>query len=46
MELLTEWCEKNELILNTTAGKTESMLFGTAKNLRQQSQTLNVTYRD
>ena len=26
--------------------KTESMLFGTAKNLRQQSQTLNVTYRD
>ena len=46
MELIAEWCEKNELILNTTAGKTESMLFGTAKNLRQQSQTLNVTYRD
>ena len=38
--------EKNELVLNTTAEKTESMLFGTAKNLRQQSQTLNVTYRD
>ena len=39
LELIAEWCEKNKLILNTTAGKTESMLFGTAKNLRQQSQT-------
>ena len=46
MELIVEWWEKNELILNTTTGKTESMLFGTAKNLRQQAQSLNVTYRD
>ena len=46
MELIAKWCEKNELILNTTAGKTESMLFGTAKNLCQQSRTLNVTYAD
>ena len=44
MELIAEWCEKMNLSFRRE--KTESMLFGTAKNLRQQSQTLNVTYRD
>ena len=46
MKSIAEWCEQNELILNTTAEKMESMLFGTAKNLQQQAQTLNVTYRE
>ena len=46
MKSIAEWCVQNELILNTNAGKTESMLFGTAKNLAQNTQTLNVTYRD
>ena len=40
MKSIAEWCEQNKHTLNATAGKTESML------LRQQSRTLNVTYRD
>jgi hypothetical protein len=33
MKAIAEWCVENELILNTNPGKTESMMFGTAKNL-------------
>ena len=43
---IAEWCTKNELILNTNPEKTETMLFGTAKNLSQQPQSLNVMYRN
>ena len=44
MKSISEWCEKNELILNLNKGKTEAMLFGTARNLSKQPKHLNITY--
>ena len=46
MKAIAEWCVENELILNTNPGKTESMMFGTAKNLAQQPQSLKVIFRN
>ena len=44
MQAISEWFLQNELILNLNKGKTEAMLFGTAKNLTKQPDILNVTY--
>ena len=44
MKRINEWCLKNELILNLGKGKTESMLFGTSRNLAKQPSDLNIKY--
>ena len=44
MKRINEWCLKNELILNLGKGKTESMLFGTSRNLAKQPSYLNIKY--
>ena len=44
MNAIFKWCDDNEMILNLKKGKTEAMLFGTAKNLSNQSDTINVVY--
>ena len=44
MKRINEWCLKNELILNLGKGKTESMLFGTSRNLAKQQSDLNIKY--
>ena len=36
MQRIHEWCTDNELILNLSKGKTESMLLGTSKRLSKQ----------
>ena len=36
MQSISNWCDENELILNLGQGKTESMLFGTSRNLSKQ----------
>jgi hypothetical protein len=46
MKRIYEWCADNELILNLSKGKTESMLFGTSKNLSLQTPVMNVTFGD
>ena len=46
MKRVYEWCTDNELILNLQKGKTESMLFGTSKNLSQQPSVLNISFGD
>ena len=46
MKRVYEWCTDNELILNLHKGKTESMLFGTSKNLSQQPSVLNISFGD
>ena len=46
MQRIHEWCTDNELILNLSKGKTESMLFGTSKRLSKQPPVMNVTFRD
>ncbi len=33
MAVIKDWLDKNRLIINLKKGKTESMLFGTAKQL-------------
>lgn len=43
LEALSNFCKDNELILNMKKGKTEAMLFGTAKRIGDQKLTL--TYR-
>ena len=38
-----QWLEKNELILNTKKGKTESMIFGTSQRLcRLDKESLHI----
>ncbi len=37
MKIIGSYCSENELLLNLKKGKTESMLFGTAKRLRQNT---------
>ena len=44
MQAIADWCIENELILNLKKGKTELMMFGTAKNLKSQKETINITY--
>ena len=39
LENLDNYCYKNELILNLKKGKTETMLFGTAKQLAKQTKS-------
>ena len=43
--LLSNWLEKNELILNVEKGKTEVMLFGTKQKLCKVEDDLNITHR-
>ena len=43
--LLSNWMEKNELILNLKKGKTEVMLFGTNSRLSKQNQNVKISYR-
>ena len=42
MDLIAKYLEDNELIMNLEKGKTEVMLFGTAKRLSMQSRDLDV----
>jgi hypothetical protein len=44
MKRIYEWCLENELILNLSKGKTESMLFGTSQNLAKQTSVLNIKF--
>ena len=44
MEVIGKYCSKNELLLNLKKGKTEAMLFGTAKRLKQHDRDLNISY--
>ena len=44
LNLLSEWFEENELILNLKKGKTEAMVFGTAKRLSMVNRDLVVQY--
>ena len=44
MKRINEWCLKNELILNPGKGKTESILFGTSRNLAKQPSDLKIKY--
>ena len=45
LNLLVEWFKENELILNLKKGKTEAMLFGTAKHLAMLNRGLKVKYQ-
>ncbi len=45
MDLIAKYLEENELIMNLEKGKTEVMLFGTAKRLSMQSRELDVRYK-
>lgn len=42
VESLYRYCYDNELILNLKKGKTESMLFGTARRLAKSGEKLNI----
>ena len=44
---ISDYLEQSELIINLNKGKTESMLFGTAKRLSKQTNgSLSIKYRD
>ncbi len=45
IDLIAKYLEKNELIMNLEKGKTEVMLFGTAKRLSMQSRELDVRHK-
>ena len=45
MNDLGNWLDENELVLNLKKGKTEALLFGTAKRLGKSDEALCVTYR-
>ena len=45
MDLISNWRRENELIINMKEGKTEVLLFGTAKRLSMQSESVKV-HRD
>ena len=41
------WLEKNELVINTKIGKTETMIFGTGRRISMtENVSLNVKYRE
>ena len=42
---LSNWFHDNELVLNLKQGKTEAMVFGTAKRLATVNDTLSVNYK-
>ena len=44
MELIASWLKENELVINLKKGKTESLLFGTAKRRNMQSEPLEVSF--
>ena len=44
MEIVSNYCRVNELLLNLKKGKTEVMLFGTVKRLKQNGRQLNISY--
>ena len=46
MSSLAAWFHENELILNLKKGKTEAMLFGTAKRLATTGKSLKVKYKE
>ena len=46
-KLLCNWFEVNELIISTKAGKTETMVFGTAKKLNKiDNHPLEIKHKD
>ena len=45
MDLVAQYFDENELIINLKSGKTEMMLFGTGKRLSGQPREMNVEYR-
>ena len=45
MDLIANYFDGNELIINLNKGKTEVMLFGTAKRLSLQSRDIDVKYK-
>ena len=42
MDLISNWLKENELIINVKEGKTEALLFGTAKRLSMQTESFKV----
>ena len=44
MESVGTYCRKNELVLNLKKGKTEAMLCGTAKRVKQHGRELKISY--
>ena len=45
MDLVAQYFDENELIINLKSGKTEMMLFGTGKRLSGQQREMNVEFR-
>ena len=46
LSILAEWFRENELILNLKKGKTEAMIFGTAKRLATINRNMIVKYQN
>ena len=46
MMVLSSFCDQNELVLNLKKGKTESMMFGTAKRLSSNDRDLGILSKD
>ena len=42
MDLISNWLKENELIINMKEGKTEALLFGTAKRISMQTEPSKV----
>ena len=42
MDLISNWLKENELIINLKEGKTEALLFGTAKRISMQTEAFKV----
>jgi hypothetical protein len=45
IDAVADWLDENELIINLKKGKTESLLFGTAKKLANLNDSFAVCYR-
>ena len=45
IDAVADWLDENELIINLKKGKTESLLFGTAKKLANLNDSFSVCYR-
>ena len=46
LEQVARYFDENQLVINLKKGKTEVMLFGTAKRRSLQNRQLNIMYRD
>lgn len=46
MQAIAIWCEDNELIINVKKGKTECMLFVTAKRLSLTEKTWEIKFQE